>query len=365
MTGFKKATKEKIRLRMAVFGPSGSGKTFSALRIAKGLGGKIALMDSEVAEDMNTKEMILSSDKYADQFDFDNVALKGFTIDEYVKWIGEAAKGGYGVLIIDSLSHAWQELLEEIDRLAKSKYQNNSWAAWNEGTPKQKKLINAILSFPGHLIVTMRSKTEWVVEKNESTGKATPKRVGLAPEQGKGIEYEFDILVEINHDHYATIIKDRTGKFQDKILQYPDETFGSQIGQWLQSSGGEESEFIKELNNVGLKLYGNGWDLKSKELTETKTKGRVSKVELLTNKEAQDITKALIKNTTQIISGNIESRINEIHSQLNNGIDNYLIELDRDIDSIEDSKIKIGLLEKYNKQLSELNIEHIPSVSPL
>ena len=46
MSGFKKATKKEAKLRCAVFGPSGSGKTFSSLRIATGLGGSIAVIDT-------------------------------------------------------------------------------------------------------------------------------------------------------------------------------------------------------------------------------------------------------------------------------------------------------------------------------
>jgi hypothetical protein len=91
----------------------------------------------------------------------------------------------------------------------------------------QRELVDAILNYPGHIIATMRSKTEW------QTGVKKPTRVGLAPEQGKGIEYEFDILFEINTGHLANIIKDRTGKFQDKIIDRPDKKFGREIAEWL------------------------------------------------------------------------------------------------------------------------------------
>ena len=40
---FKKASKSSSKLRAALFGPSGAGKTFTALRIATGLGGPIAV----------------------------------------------------------------------------------------------------------------------------------------------------------------------------------------------------------------------------------------------------------------------------------------------------------------------------------
>ncbi len=47
MSSFTKAVRKKSKLRMGISGPSGSGKTMAALSIAKGLGGKIALIDTE------------------------------------------------------------------------------------------------------------------------------------------------------------------------------------------------------------------------------------------------------------------------------------------------------------------------------
>ena len=61
---FRKATREKVFLKLAVTGPSGSGKTYSALRLARGLvgpTGKIALIDTENG----------SASLYADRFQFD------------------------------------------------------------------------------------------------------------------------------------------------------------------------------------------------------------------------------------------------------------------------------------------------------
>ena len=221
MAGFRKATKSQAKLRAALFGPSGAGKTFTSLRVATGLGGRIALIDTERG----------SASKYSDRFEFDVLELEDQSIEGYVSAIRLAAEGRYDVLVIDSLSHGWQTLLEEVEKLAKAKYRGNTWSAWSEGTPLQRKLVAAILSFPGHVLATMRSKTEWTTVDNN--GKKTPQRVGLAPEQGKGVEYEFDLLVEISTDHIANVIKDRTGKFQDKLIDKPDETFGRELAAWL------------------------------------------------------------------------------------------------------------------------------------
>jgi hypothetical protein len=245
---FKKAVKSKCKARCAIYGPSGGGKTFSALRIAKGMGGKIAVIDSERG----------SASKYADRFDFDALDLEHPNIENMVAAVKAAADAGYGVLIIDSLSHAWQELLQEVEKLANAKYKGNTWSAWSEGTPRQRRLVDAFLTFPGHVIATIRSKTEWTQEAS-GNGKSRPVRVGLAPEQGKGIEYEFDILMSITPEHIAHVEKDRSGMFQDSIIEKPDEEFGRKLAAWLSDAPAPDksdleqgfiSEFIAELQNI-------------------------------------------------------------------------------------------------------------------
>lgn len=235
MGSFKKATKEQAKLRLALFGVSGSGKTYTALRIAKGLGGKIAVIDTERN----------SACKYSDRFDFDVCDAKKPSIENLKMFIEEARN--YDVLIIDSMTHAWLELLQEVEKLAKAKFGGNTWSAWSEGTPKQMSLINALLDFPGHIIATMRVETNWTTVTNEK-GKVVPVRVGEAPKQGKGIEYEFDMLMQISPEHDALVIKDRTGKYQDEVIPMPDEEFGKALGEWLKNGKAEPKtpKVIKE-----------------------------------------------------------------------------------------------------------------------
>lgn len=244
---FTKAVKSRAKLRAALFGPSGAGKTFTALRMATGMGGPIAFIDTERG----------SASKYSDRFGFDVLELPSKDIDTYCEAISAAAKAGYAVLVIDSLSHAWQELLEEVDRTAKAKYKGNTWSAWSDGTPKQRQLVDAILDYPGHVIATMRSKTEWTTEQT-SNGKSAPKRVGLAPEQGKGIEYEFDLLIEISTEHIANVIKDRTGKYQDKTINKPGESFGQELAAWLNDGEADLSRDRDKIKTLIKGIHGKG-----------------------------------------------------------------------------------------------------------
>jgi hypothetical protein len=200
----------------------------TALRMAEGIAGKmkvpLAVIDTEAR----------SASKYADRFAFEVDNLKEKTIDHYLASMEEAAKEGYKVLVIDSLSHAWRELIEEVDRIALRSNSRNTFSPWAQLGPKQKRLIEAVLNYPGHIIATMRSKTEWVIGERKD-GKTAIEKVGLAPEQGKGIEFEFDLLVEMDQNHNATVTKDRTGKYQDAFIEKPGEEFGVALYNWLAS----------------------------------------------------------------------------------------------------------------------------------
>jgi hypothetical protein len=264
---FKKATKKQCKLRAGFMGIAGSGKTFSALRLATGLGGKIAVIDTERK----------SASKYADRFDFDVCELEFPTIENMVKTIKEAEKLGYNVLIIDSLTHAWKMLLEEVEKLTATRFEGNSFRAWGIATPIQRQFIDVILKSNMHIITTMRAKTEYVMELNHK-GKQAPKRVGLSAEQGKDIEYEFDFLVMIDGNHSAEIIKDRSGKFQDEYLEQITEETGKSLADWLEVGDIDTPEptltpedILKNtlaLHNINVKDFCNHFDIKKSNIAE-------------------------------------------------------------------------------------------------
>lgn len=223
---FQKATRKKAKLRLALSGPSGSGKTTGALMIAKGLGGKIAVLDTERG----------SASLYADQFDFDTVDLTPpYTPERYMEVIAAAEKAGYDILIIDSLSHEWNGqggCLELNEQIAKGKYRGNTWSAWNEITPRHRKLIDTIIGSPLHIIATMRSKTDTM--QTEVNGRKVVQKVGMKTEQRDGMDYEFTTVLDVAVDgHVAIASKDRTRLFNDPFV-ISEET-GHKLKDWLNS----------------------------------------------------------------------------------------------------------------------------------
>lgn len=231
MAAFKKAERKQAKLKIALTGPSGSGKTMSALLLAKGIGKKIALVDTENA----------SASLYADRFEFDTVVLTPpYTIPKYIDAIISAQSAGYDVLIIDSISHAWAGdggLLAKKESL--DARGGNSFANWG-GISKEHEQFKAILlNCSIHLICTMRSKQDYVLEANEK-GKQAPRKVGLAPIQRDGMEYEFTTVFDMAMDHNAQASKDRTSLFDGQIFKPTKET-GEALMKWLLDAKPTES----------------------------------------------------------------------------------------------------------------------------
>lgn len=222
---FQKATKKQSRLRMALIGPSGSGKTYSALALATHLGERVAVIDTERG----------SASKYAHKFQFDVCEMDSFDPREYVRLIHAAEGAGYDVIVIDSLSHAWMGkdgALEIKDAITRRSKGGNSFDAWREVTPLHNQLVEAMLQSKAHIIATMRAKTEYVQEKDER-GKTVIRKVGLAPVQRDGIEYEFDVVGDLDADNNFIVTKSRCEDLTAKVFNRPGEQLAGQIRAWL------------------------------------------------------------------------------------------------------------------------------------
>ncbi|MBQ3447224.1 MAG: AAA family ATPase [Synergistaceae bacterium] len=243
---FRKAERRKAKLRLAITGPAGSGKTYGALILAQGLGGRIAMIDTENG----------SGDLYANLCDYDVETLTApYSIQKYLAAIHEAEQEGYDVLIIDSLSHAWAGeggLLDVHNQLTRSSKSGNSYAAWGQITPMHNRLIETMLESSCHIIGTMRSKTDYLQTQNDR-GRTEIRKVGLAPVQRDGMDYEFTVVFDLGMDHTVTISKDRTGLFDGQVFTITQDT-GRTLRRWL-DSGAEIVPTAQDIRNTINRLY--------------------------------------------------------------------------------------------------------------
>lgn len=227
---FVKATKTQAKLRLAIDGPSGSGKTYTALIAATVManGGKIAVIDTERG----------SAALYSDKFTFDTATLDNYNPKNYIELIHTAEDAGYAVIVIDSLTHAWEGeggALDMVDQAAARSQSKNSYFAWRDVTPLHRELVDAMLQSKAHIIATMRSKTEYVVEEVERGGRKTqvPRKIGLAPIQRQGMEYEFTIVGDMDLEHTLVITKSRCDFIADAVEKKPSAKFFKKIYEWL------------------------------------------------------------------------------------------------------------------------------------
>jgi hypothetical protein len=224
----RKAKRSAAKWRGLLTSPSGGGKTYGALLLAKGIGGKTVVIDTEQG----------SSDLYDTLHEFDVIDLQPpFTPEAYIAAINAAEQAGYEIIIIDSITHEWNGkggCLELVDDIARAKFKGNTWSAYSEITPRHRAFIDAMLRSPAHIIATARSKTE--TAQVEEGGRKRVVKLGMAAETRAGAEFEFTTVLDLVHDgHYATASKDRTGLFSGDPKPITADT-GKRIAAWLASA---------------------------------------------------------------------------------------------------------------------------------
>ncbi len=217
MSLFKRAERKNAKLRLAISGTAGAGKTYSALVMAKEFGKKIAVLDSERG----------SASLYSHLVEFDVCELEGKTLQEYIETIKAAANEGYEVLVIDSYSHSWIGALEAVDKMG-------GWVRGGKAvSPLVAKLVDTILSYPGHVIATMRSKADYAIE-TDSAGKARMKKLGMATVAREGTDYEFSVMLEVTTEGALTVSKSRCSAIAGGIYSREDVVkIARQLRDWL------------------------------------------------------------------------------------------------------------------------------------
>ena len=264
----RKAERKQAKIKMAIQGPAGSGKTYSSLLLAKGLCDsleRVCVIDTENG----------SSDLYAHLGLYNIIAKTSpYTPEKYIQAIELAESQGMEVIIIDSLSHSWEYLLDYHAGLP-----GNSFANWSKVTPRNNALFAKILSSKAHIIATLRVKQDYVL--TDKNGKMVPEKVGLKAVQRDGADYEFTLVFDINIRHQVTCNKDRTGLFIDCPEFIIAESTGERISKWCQ---GDEDlarriQLAKSIKELG-ELYKNN-------IYSTKDEGLLK---LFTEKKAALVT---------------------------------------------------------------------------
>jgi hypothetical protein len=224
---FTPAKRSAAKARIALPGPSGSGKTYTGLTLACALGEKVAVIDTE----RGRASMYVGLNGWS----FDTANPTSFSPTSLTDALGAAAGAGYDAVLVDSLSHYWSGIdgmQEQADRRARG---GNSFSGWKEARPDERRMFDALASYPGHVIVTLRTKTSYVIEQVERNGRTTnvPRKIGLKPDQREGIEYEYDLIGDMDMENTMTVSKSRIPMLSGQVIEKPGPELAATIKDWL------------------------------------------------------------------------------------------------------------------------------------
>ncbi|TWK44754.1 hypothetical protein CHCC20347_1474 [Bacillus paralicheniformis] len=262
------AQREKEKAIVGFIGPSGSGKTAGALLVAYGMMREAYpdASDKEVWSKIGVVDTEHRRAKLYANLQFDDVRIGSFkhidftppyTTERYQMALEAIKEAGAEVVIIDSLSHNWAGEGGIVEK--HGEMQGNSFQNWGKLAPETTKLIKTLTQNDVHILATLRTKTEYVVEPN-SEGKMAPRKVGTKPVQKDEMEYEFMLNFNIGIDHLAETSKDNTRMFEGSSFKLNPE-IGRKLYQWLELGidvkAEEEAERIRLIDEIKTIVAGN------------------------------------------------------------------------------------------------------------
>ncbi|MGW7463769.1 AAA family ATPase [Streptomyces xantholiticus] len=222
---FTAAVRHQRYARIMLDGAPGSGTTYTALALATSIGNRVAVIDTQRGK----------AKAYADAFPFDACPPLAYcSPSTLITALAHCADQGYDTVVIATLSHFWSGpggVLEQVDRAAK-RGASGSWSGWREVRPIERHMLDALLGYPGHVVVTVRDKLEYLAEPDD-TGRITRRIVGLAPVGRDGMEYDWDIVATMDHSHTLVVVKAPTDDLSGCIEQKPGARFAARIKAWL------------------------------------------------------------------------------------------------------------------------------------
>lgn len=249
---FAPATREQARARIGLQGPAGSGKTKSALCIAEGLakGGPIGLIDTE-RESALTYAIVPGKPELGGH-EFGHMPMDTHDPRNLIEAVAVAEAAGITVLVVDSWSHFWNGkggLLEIVERAGQAPGAGGSFGGWRTGNPIEQQMLDALLNFKGHLIVTMRTKGDYVIEGKKVT------KVGVKAVQREGAEYELGLILDMV-EGAGTVTKTRYSPLEGLTIHHPGAELADIILEQLGQGVDPVQVILDQLTAEGLTYQG-------------------------------------------------------------------------------------------------------------
>ncbi|WP_052069772.1 AAA family ATPase [Streptacidiphilus albus] len=245
---FSPATREQARARIGLQGPAGSGKTKSSLRIAEGLaqGGLIGVIDTERGSAL-TYAPVPGKPELGGHV-FGHMPMDNHDPRNLIEAVHVAEQASLAVLIVDSWSHFWNGkggLLAIVDEAGRKPGAGGSFGGWRDGNPIEQAMLDALLNFSGHVIVTMRTKGDYAIEGKKVT------KLGVKAVQREGAEYELGLILDMV-EGTGTVTKTRYEPLEGLTVHHPGEELAAVILEQLGHGIDPVQPIVDELTAAGL-----------------------------------------------------------------------------------------------------------------
>ena len=204
MGNFRKAARQKLKASIMIEGLQGSGKSGLALLIARALTDdwdKIYAIDTE-NKSLDLFQGIKSNtgESFGVFNKVDLTSEDGFSPSHYLSLREEAIKDGAEVVIMDSISHMWNQKGGLLDLVADAQAEGlDNYRSWGTATNRKEKqlLVDVIRSDKAHVISTVRIKEKFGLEYNEAKGRNEVISLGEQQIQQDGLKYEPDLVLRM------------------------------------------------------------------------------------------------------------------------------------------------------------------------
>lgn len=249
---FRPAKRVNVPLLVGLAGGTGSGKTYSAMRIAKGLAGpkRFAVIDTEAGRALH----------YAEEFEFDHAPLgPPFRPGVYLEAIKAAEHAGYGVILVDSMSHEWDGtggMLDWHDELMGSD-ERKKLSSWIKPKADHRRFVNELLQLRAHLVLCFRAAKKVEMVKNAQTGKweivekqSLTGLDGWIPICEKNLPFELTVSLLLTAERpgmpHPIKLEGQHRPFVPLNASLTEST-GVALGRWAAGADGGASEWSKEI----------------------------------------------------------------------------------------------------------------------
>ena len=221
----------KPYFKAAFEGFAGTGKTYTAAKVPIGLHKRVGSKKPVIIFDTEKAAKFLKSMFVAEGIEV--LVRESKSLADLKETMTRMREGASDVLIIDSISHVWENFLKSYaEKVRRTRLEFQDWGVIKPTWKTE--FSDVFVRDPYHIIMTGRAGYEYENEINKETGKREIYKSGIKMKVEGETAYEPDLLVLMERmqemeggsikkvTRQGIVIKDRSTVIDGKVFENPD-----------------------------------------------------------------------------------------------------------------------------------------------